>query len=60
VSDIGPVFNQKLHEAGINSFRDFVILTPAEVAAKTGIPVERIERGKWLEQVQKLITDNGK
>lgn len=60
VSDIGPVFNQKLHEAGINSFRDFVSLTPAEVAAKTGIPVERIERGKWLEQVQKLITDNGK
>lgn len=55
ILDIGPVFNQKLHDAGIKSFRDLVKLTPAQIEEKTGIPAERIEHGKWLEQVQKIV-----
>lgn len=55
IVDIGPVFNQKLHDAGIKSFKALAKLTPAEIADKTGIPAERIEHGRWIEQVQELL-----
>lgn len=55
ITDIGPVFNQKLHEAEIKSFKALARLTPAQIEEKTGIPAERIEYGQWLEQVQKLV-----
>jgi predicted flap endonuclease-1-like 5' DNA nuclease len=56
IIDIGPVFNQKLHDAGITSFKALARLTPAEIADKTGISAERIEYGQWVEQAQKLLT----
>ena len=57
ILDIGPVFNQKLHAAGIKSFRDLAKLSPAQVEEKTGIPAERVVNGKWIEQVQKILAD---
>ncbi len=60
IIDIGPVFNQKLHDAGIKSFKAFAKLTPAQIEEKTGIPAERIEYGQWLEQVQKLVAGEEK
>lgn len=56
ILDIGPVFNRKLQAAGINSFKALAQLTPAQIEAKTGIPAERVERGRWIEQAQKLST----
>ena len=60
IVDIGPVFNQKLHEAGIRSFRDLARLTPAQIEEKTGIPAERVESGRWLEQVQQILAEKPK
>jgi predicted flap endonuclease-1-like 5' DNA nuclease len=60
ILDIGPVFNQKLHEAGIKSFKDLARLTPAQIEEKTGIPAERIESGRWLEQVQQILAEKPK
>lgn len=60
ILDIGPVFNQKLHEAGIKSFKALARLTPAQIEEKTGIPADRIENGKWLEQVQKILAGESK
>lgn len=52
LNDIGPAFNQKLHAAGIKTFAALVALSPEEIAEKTGIPAERVERKKWREQAQ--------
>ena len=60
ILDIGPVFNQKLHDAGIRSYKDLAKLTPAQIEEKTGIPAERIERGQWLEQVHKILASKTK
>jgi predicted flap endonuclease-1-like 5' DNA nuclease len=50
LKDIGPAFNQKLHEAGIKTFEALATLSVEEIADKIGIPVERIERNQWREQ----------
>ncbi len=60
IMDIGPVFNQKLRDAGIKSFSDLVKLTPAQIEEKTGIPAERIERGRWLEQVREIMASEAR
>ena len=60
ILDIGPIFNQKLHDAGITSFKALVRLTPAQIEEKTGIPAERIQRGQWIEQVQKILASEAK
>jgi predicted flap endonuclease-1-like 5' DNA nuclease len=60
ITDIGPAFNQKLQAAGIKSFQALARLTPAQVEEKTGIPAERVERGQWIEQAQKLATQTEK
>lgn len=60
ILDIGPVFNQKLHEAGIKSYKALAKLTPAQIADRTGIPAERIENGRWIEKVQKLLAGEEK
>lgn len=60
ILDIGPVFNQKLHDAGIKTFRDLAKLTPAQIEEKTGIPADRIEYGRWIEQVQEILAGKPK
>lgn len=55
ISGIGEVFNRRLHDSGINTFEAFAALSAEEIAEKTGIPQDRIERDKWLEQVKALI-----
>jgi predicted flap endonuclease-1-like 5' DNA nuclease len=57
ILDIGPVFNRKLLEAGIKSFKDLASLTPAQIEEKTGIPAERVESGRWLEQVREILAE---
>jgi predicted flap endonuclease-1-like 5' DNA nuclease len=52
LNDIGPAFNQKLHEAGIKTFAALASLSPEEIEEKTGISAERVERKKWREQAQ--------
>jgi len=47
---IGQVYKGRLQEQGINNFAELLALSPAEIAQKTGIPQERIEREKWHEQ----------
>lgn len=59
IRGIGEIFNAKLHEAGITSFEELAALTPQEIAEKTGIPEDRIERDQWHEQLKEL-TDNKK
>jgi predicted flap endonuclease-1-like 5' DNA nuclease len=56
ITDIGPVFNQKLRAAGIKSFKALAQLTASQIEEKTGIPAERVERGQWIEQARKLAT----
>jgi Ni,Fe-hydrogenase III small subunit/predicted flap endonuclease-1-like 5' DNA nuclease len=60
ILDIGPVFNRKLHDAGINTFEELARLTPAQIEAKTGINAERVESGKWLEQTRQILADKAK
>ncbi len=54
IKDIGPVFNKRLREAGIITYSALATLTAEEISEKTGIPAERIERGRWREQAAEL------
>lgn len=54
IRGIGEVFNGKLHEAGITSFEQLAALSPEEIAEKTGIPQDRIERDQWHDQLKEL------
>lgn len=51
---IGEVFNRRLLESGITTFEALAALSPAEIAEKTGIPQDRIERDDWLSQAKEL------
>jgi predicted flap endonuclease-1-like 5' DNA nuclease len=52
---VGEVFNRKLHDGGINTFEGLIMLTPEEIADRTGIPQDRIERDNWVGQVKDLL-----
>ena len=54
ITDIGPVFNKKLHEAGIKTFGELATLSPQEIEEKTDIPASRVERGEWIKQAARL------
>lgn len=57
ILDVGPVFNKKLLDAGITTFKQLAALTPQQIEERTGISAERIEYGKWLQQVNKILAD---
>ena len=54
IHDLGPIFNKKLHEAGIKTYADLAALTPQEIEAKTDISAARIERSQWIQQAAAL------
>ncbi len=54
IHDLGPVFNTKLHEAGIKTFAALAALTPEQIEEKTAIPAARVVRSDWLKQAAQL------
>ncbi|RMG62380.1 MAG: hypothetical protein D6722_18530 [Bacteroidetes bacterium] len=57
---IGPVLEQKLHAAGIFTFRQLAELTPAEEArlqAELDLFPGRIQRDRWVQQAQTRLKD---
>lgn len=57
INGIGPVFDQRLKEAGILTFADLAARTPAEIAEIVKWSVARVERAEIVEQAQRLAMD---
>jgi predicted flap endonuclease-1-like 5' DNA nuclease/cytoskeletal protein CcmA (bactofilin family) len=54
INGIGPVFDQRLKEAGILTFADLAARTPAEIAEIVKWSPARIERAEIIEQARAL------
>lgn len=54
LDDIGPIFNTKLHIAGVNTFAELAALSNEEIAEKVGTNAARVERFRWREQAARL------
>ena len=54
INGIGPVFDQRLKEAGIRTFAELAALTPAAIAEIVKWSPTRVERAAIIEQAQKL------
>ncbi len=54
ITGIGPVFDQRLKEAGIRTFAELAALTPAAIAEIVKWSPTRVERAAIIEQAQKL------
>lgn len=57
VVGIGPVFEERLNEVGIKTFKQLAELTEAEIeklSEKIGPFPERIQRENWIEQAKTL------
>lgn len=54
IKGIGPVFDQRLKEAGVRTFAQLAAMTPAQVAEVIGWPEERVLRSEIIEQAQAL------
>jgi len=56
IIDIGPVFNRKLQDAGITTFKAMSELSAEEIAEKVGTNAARIDRNRWREQAAQLAS----
>lgn len=54
IKGIGPVFANRLKEAGVRTFAQLAAMTPAQVAEIIGWPEERVLRSEVIEQAQAL------
>ncbi len=57
ITGIGQVFSTKLKEQGITTFEELATMPLEEIAEKSGIAQERIEREKWQEQAAQLASE---
>lgn len=56
IDGIGPLFAQRLHEAGIFTFEQLAVATPTAVcAALQPEPSQRIDAEAWIAQAQALL-----
>jgi predicted flap endonuclease-1-like 5' DNA nuclease len=56
LDDIGPVFNTKLHNAGVHTFAELAALSSEDIAEKVGTNAARVERFLWREQAARLAS----
>ncbi|RIK35618.1 MAG: hypothetical protein DCC55_29765 [Chloroflexi bacterium] len=57
IEGIGPVFAQRLHEAGIFTFDQLAAATPTAVRAALQLEqTQRIDAEAWIAQAQSLIS----
>jgi len=54
IAGIGPVFDQRLKDAGVRTFADLAARTPAEIAEIIKWSPERVERAEIIAQAQRL------
>ena len=54
IAGIGPVFDQRLKDAGIHTFADLASRTPAEIAEIIKWSPERVERSEIIAQARRL------
>jgi predicted flap endonuclease-1-like 5' DNA nuclease/cytoskeletal protein CcmA (bactofilin family) len=54
INGIGPVFDQRLKEAGVRTFVELAALTSAEIAEIVKWSVARVERAAIIEQARQL------
>ncbi|MFN3334874.1 MAG: NADH-quinone oxidoreductase subunit E, partial [Caldilinea sp.] len=54
INGVGPVFDQRLKEAGILTFADLAVRTPAEIAEIIKWSQSRVERSEIIEQARRL------
>ena len=54
IAGIGPVFDQRLKDAGIRTFADLAARTPAEIAEIIKWSPERVERSEIIAQARRL------
>ncbi len=54
INGVGPVFDQRLKEAGILTFADLAVRTPAEIAEIIKWSQARVERSEIIEQARRL------
>lgn len=50
ILDIGPVFNQRLLDAGVKTFEQLASMSPEKIAEICNIQPERVIRNHWREQ----------
>ncbi|MCB0146860.1 MAG: hypothetical protein KDE01_04340, partial [Caldilineaceae bacterium] len=55
IAGIGPVFDQRLKDAGIRTFADLAARTPAEIAEIIKWSPERVERSEIIAQARRLV-----
>ncbi len=59
ITGIGPAFEKKLNEAGINSYQDILDLTDDRIEALAeqikGVSAEKIKNDDWKGQAEKLM-----
>jgi len=58
IAGIGPVFDQRLKDAGIRTFADLASRTAAELADIIRWPVARVERSELREQARRLAEES--
>lgn len=58
INGIGPVFDQRLKEAGIMTFAELAARTPAEIAEIIKWSQARVERAEIVEQARRLAMGN--
>jgi predicted flap endonuclease-1-like 5' DNA nuclease len=56
LDDIGPIFNTKLHNAGVHTFAELAALSSEDIAEKVGTNAARVERFQWREQAALLAS----
>ncbi len=59
IEDIGEVFNRRLFEGGVYSYRAFAALSPERLAEICQSSTERVIRNQWREQATKLADEAG-
>ncbi len=57
VKGIGPVYEARLHEAGVSSLRDLASRDPEDLATRLGVPAARV--AKWIEEASFLSSFKG-
>lgn len=55
IKGIGPILSKRLHKAGIYSYNQLAVLSPAALAEKiSGLSAKQITRQDWIGQAHKL------
>lgn len=54
INDIGPIFTNRLHEAGVKSFRELADMSAEEIAQIVRVPASRVINNRWREQSARL------